>query len=992
MKPATLALALLLPALAFPATPPTEKLTLPGLTQPVEILKDKWGVAHIYAQNEHDLFFAQGYNVARDRLFQLELWRRQATGTMAEISGRSELKRDIGNRLFRFRGDLKQELNWYHPHGEAIVTAFVQGINARIAETTANPALLTPDFRLLNLKPGAWTPAVVISRFNALISNVEQELNMALAIRAVGVEKVKDLEYFQPGNPDLTLDPAIDQTLLSKEILDLYRAFKAPLRFGAAAPSTDLALDLSQRQEDIGSNNWIVGPQLTSSGYPLMMNDPHRTQQTPSLRYWAHLVAPGWNVIGGGEPSLPGLSIGHNEFGAWGLTIFGTDNEDLYVYDTNPANADQYRYQGSWEAMRVIRETIPVKGEQPSSVDLKYTRHGPVVFEDKQHHKAYAIRAAWLEVGNAPYLASLRMDQARTWAEFQDACAYSRLPAENMIWADRQGNIGYQAVGIAPQRPNFSGLVPVPGDGRYEWSGYLAPKALPGIFNPAKGFYNTSNEYQIPAGWPYKDALHYKWADPFRAESVSEFLSSGRRFTLADMVELQNNNLSIPARRIVPLLREIKLSTDAAAQARTRLLHWNFHLDADSVEAGIYEIFQRQLLVDVRSLVVPAAARDAIGTPPLSRIIAWLYAPDGRFGDNPLAGRDALLATTLEKAIATLTRRFGPDPSKWNLGAFHHATIIHPLSATLSAEDKARFNVGTHPRGGDSYTVTATGGGDNQTSGGSFKIIADTENWDDTLGINTPGQSGDVNDPHYRDLYELWARGQYFPVLYTRPKVESVTEKRFELAPAPPDPALRPVSETPGLPRVLLIGDSISIGYTLPVRELLKGKANLLRPLENSAQTAFGLTHLDAWLGNSKWDVIHFNFGLHDLKYLDAEGNYVTPDKGKQVALLPEYEANLRQIVARLKKTGATLIWATTTPVPDASSGRVKDDELKYNEVALRVMRQLGVQVDDLHAIIAADPALQLPHNVHFTPEGYQRLALSVVGTLEKALAARGRP
>ena len=220
MKPAALAL-FLLPFLAFPATPPTEKLTLPGLTQPVEILKDKWGVAHIYAQNEHDLFFAQGYNVARDRLFQLELWRRQATGTMAEVSGRAELKRDIGNRLFRFRGDLKQELNWYHPRGQAIITAFVQGINARISETQANPALLTPDFRLLNLKPGTWTPSVVISRFNALLSNIDQELNMALAIRAVGVDKVKDLEYFQPANPDLTIDPAIDQSLLSKEILEL---------------------------------------------------------------------------------------------------------------------------------------------------------------------------------------------------------------------------------------------------------------------------------------------------------------------------------------------------------------------------------------------------------------------------------------------------------------------------------------------------------------------------------------------------------------------------------------------------------------------------------------------------------------------------------------------------------------------------------------------------------------------------------------------------
>jgi penicillin amidase len=278
--------------------------------------------------------------------------------------------------------------------------------------------------------------------------------------------------------------------------------------------------------------------------------------------------------------------------------------------------------------------------------------------------------------------------------------------------------------------------------------------------------------------------LHYTWTDPFRAESVSEFLSNGRRFTVADMAELQNNNLSIPARRVVPLLREIKLASDVSAQARGRLQHWNFLLDQDSVEAGIYEMWQRRLLADIRALVVPKAAQDVIGQPPLSRIIAWLYAPDGRFGDDPTAGRDALLSKSLEEAVGDLTKRLGPEMDKWKLGAYHHATITHPISSALKADQRARFDVGNLPRGGDSYTVTATGGGDNQTSGGSFKIVVDTENWDNSIGQNNPGQSGDVNDPHYRDLYELWARGKYFPVLYSRPRIESATEKKFELAPA----------------------------------------------------------------------------------------------------------------------------------------------------------------------------------------------------------------
>ena len=213
------------------ANHPAEKGFLSGLNQPVEILRDKWGISHIYAGTEHDLFFAQGYNVARDRLFQLELWRRQATGTMAEIIGRKELKRDIGNRLFMYRGDLKQELNWYHPHGALIIESFVAGINAYIAETRRNSSLLTPEFKMVGIKPGDWTPAVVISRFNGLAGNLYEEFNTALAIRAIGAENVKDLKYFQPSDPNLTIDPAVDSSLLTNRILELYRAFRTPFHF-----------------------------------------------------------------------------------------------------------------------------------------------------------------------------------------------------------------------------------------------------------------------------------------------------------------------------------------------------------------------------------------------------------------------------------------------------------------------------------------------------------------------------------------------------------------------------------------------------------------------------------------------------------------------------------------------------------------------------------------------------------------------------------------
>src|SRR5437899_5484024 len=236
--------------------------------------------------------------------------------------------------------------------------------------------------------------------------------------------------------------------------------------------------------------------------------------------------------------------------------------------------------------MRVVTETIPVKGQPAATAELKYTRHGPVLSEDSPHHKAYALRAGWLETGSAPYLASLRMDQAKTWTEFAEACAYSRMPSENMVWADRQNNIGYQAVGIAPLRPNWSGLVPVSGDGRYEWNGYLPINALPHAFNPEQGSFVTAKNYLFPPGYPHKEAQHFTGADPYRASRIAEVLASGRLFSVAEMMRLQNDNVSIPARGLVPLLRDLPIADANVEQARQMLLAWNDSVDADSIAAG----------------------------------------------------------------------------------------------------------------------------------------------------------------------------------------------------------------------------------------------------------------------------------------------------------------------------------------------------------------------------------------------------------------------
>jgi len=818
----------------FAAQPPVTSLEVTGLSQPVEIRRDRWGINHIYAQNEPDLFFAQGYAAAKDRLFQFEMWRRQATGTVAEILGPREARRDQGARLHLFRGDLDDELNRYHPRGKAIVESYVRGVNAYVAETEQNPALLPMEFRMLGIKPGRWTPAVVISRHQALASNAGEEVRSMRAIKAIGIDQTRELMYFQGGDPRFELDAAIDPKTFPDNVLDLYTAFRAGIQFRpedvlpefrggelrggkplglpdaqrgggnpflsavalaqveglpdptAPDPAGPLSLDADPR--DIGSNNWVVSGSKTVSTRPILANDPHRVVAAPSLRYWVHLVAPGWNVIGGGEPVLPGVSIGHNEHGAWGLTIFGQDAEDLYVYETNPANANEYRYQGTWEPMRVIADTIPIKGAAPEKVELKYTRHGPVVFEDRANRKAYALRAGWLEPGGAPYLASLRMNQARNWEEFREACTFSRMPSENMVWVDRDGTIGWQAAGIQPIRRNWSGVLPVPGDGRYEWDGFLPIASLPSETNPTRGFIATANNYLLPEAYPYKNLLHVtNWADAFRASRIAEVLGSGRLFTVPEMARLQNDDLSVVARALTPLLRRVTLSNPASAKARDLLTNWDFVLDKDSVAAGVYAMWQRRILDSTRQVVVPAAAIAAVGSNLVStkRVIDWLHAPDGRFGADPIAGRDALVARSMDEAVAELTKRFGPDMQNWKYGQerYHHARLVHPLSAVVNAATRARLEVGPLPRGGDGMTVSATGNGDNQAAGGSLKIIADTDDWDNSVGINTPGQSGDPDSAHYRDLFELWAQGSYFPVAYSRTKVESVTGAVTRLAP-----------------------------------------------------------------------------------------------------------------------------------------------------------------------------------------------------------------
>ena len=791
----TLAAILLLNIAAFSQK---KNIIFPQLQHPVEIITDKWGVPHIYAKSTHDLFFAQGYQAASDRLFQFEIFRRKATGTMAEVLGKRMLKRDMGARLFRYRGNLDAEFAHYHPQGKAIIQSFTDGINAYIRKVLEGEMPMPVELKLLGIKPGYWTPSVVISRHNGWLTNVQDELATARLLNKIGEAKLNAITNFHPLIPDLHIDSSIDKERLNDDVLSLYNAFRNPLVFTAedlvqGTTNTVLtASDLSAavlanklyRQSE-GSNNWVVSGKLTANGSAMLANDPHRAIATPSLRYIVHLSAPGWNVIGGGEPTLPGVSIGHNNYGAWGLTIFETDAEDLYVYQLNPKNLSQYYYKGQWKTFEKITDSIKIKDAATAIVSLYYSIHGPVTFIDSTHHIAYSVKCGWLQKGSAPYLASLRMNQAKNWSDFKAACAYSYIPAENMMWADKKGDIGWQTVGITPIRNTHSGMVPVPGNGQYEWEGYLPVLKKPSSYNPAIGFICSANENRTPANYPYMNAIGYTWSDAYRFNRITNILSSKKKITMADMQALQMDYFSIPASQLIPLF--ITLTTaDKVLQKNIKILqNWDFVLDTASIAPTIYVAWEQALNINLLKKMQLTNLQDMGVEFNTKKMIDLLINPTNVLGDNPVIERDKILLQSMEDAINIVKEKLGNDEAGWKYGQVNmkHILIQHPLSKLLSEPMQQILNVGPIVRGGNENTVNSTGSNLNQTAGASFRVIIDCSDWDLMTATNAPGQSGDPSSKHYKDLFKLWGKNAYFPLYFSRNKIQTVMEKIVRLLP-----------------------------------------------------------------------------------------------------------------------------------------------------------------------------------------------------------------
>ncbi|MCP3798187.1 penicillin acylase family protein [Allokutzneria sp. A3M-2-11 16] len=778
MRALLLVAAVLVSAVAVPAqaaTPTTYAVR--GLDQPVRMVVDKWGVPHIYALNSDDLFLAQGFNAARDRLFQMDLWRKRGLGQLAESFGPAWVAQDHAARMLLYRGDMEREWASYGPQAKQTITEFVNGINAYVDWVGQNPQALPEEFRKLGHKPARWAPEDVVRiRSHGLVRNLYSEIMRAMTTCLAGLDADRVRANLEPKWTTKVPD-GLDACAVTENAGDVINTY----RLGTQAVSfKGQKLELNAAEQQEGSNNWVIGAKKSETGRPVLANDPHRVLPAPSGRYIQHLSAPGLDVIGAGEPILPGVSIGHNGTAAFGLTIFSIDQEDLYVEQLDPANHGRYRFKDTWEPVRTVKEKIAVKGEAAREVDLNFTRHGVVLHTDQARHQSYALRSVWFEPGTSPYLGSLKYMGVKNLAQFREVMRTWGGPPENQVYADTKGDIAWLPGGMAPKRPAFDGLLPVPGDGRYEWEGYYDGEQLPRSVNPAKGFLATANEENLPEDYPRDRKLGYEWADPFRSQRIHEVLGSKEKLSIQDSERLQNDQLSVVARRVTAALKDVTSTDPVAAKALQSLRGWNHVLDAKSGPAALYEVWRvKHLGAAVIAATVPALAQ--LGQAPDPEVVLDVIEhPERWLGQDAKAKRDKLVVDTLAAAWRDTEKRLGADPAAWQWGTLHQTLFQHPLSGHLPNVD-----VGPFPRGGSADTPDAASFGPDfkQTGGASFRMVLDVGNWDASRAINTPGQSGDPASKHYRDLASTWHKGEYFPLLYSRAAVERNATKVILLLP-----------------------------------------------------------------------------------------------------------------------------------------------------------------------------------------------------------------
>ncbi len=756
---------------------------VPGLQSQVTVERDNWGVPHIRASSVEDLAEAQGYVVAQDRLWQMDLLRRASRGQLSEILGSATIDVDKDFRMLNFSRVAEREAEQMDPESRKLMEAYARGVNRFIEQ---HGSKLPMEFTLLNYKPQPWrvSDSLVIAAYmyRTLTDTRHSELHRAAVMAKVSPDIAKDLyseeapmDHFVVGDPTVDKNPHVlskagsddeedDDEMDYDDVLKANRGLSDASLESAVGPDITSAMAgrvrewLGAGNRDVrrmlGSNNWVVSGAHTATGKPLLASDMHLELTIPPIWYEVHLTAPGWNVKGFTLPGAPMVVAGHNDRIAWGFTNNGADVMDLYIEIFNPANPDEYRVNGTWRKADVFDDVIHVKGAPDEHFKVVVTRHGPVV--KREGDKAYAMRWTALEPGGLSCTYNW-LGKAQNWKEFREILSHVWGPAQNVIYADVDGNIGYTVAARVPIRKKGRGTVPVPGDtDDYEWTGYIPFEQMPQSFNPESGLIVTANARVT--GPDYKPYLTDDWEEPYRTARIYDLLHDKHDLRPEDMLKVQTDAYSYPHVFIAEqLVAAAKLAPPKDARAKKLIedaKQWNGIADANST---VVAFLDSTLYGSLDLLLEPHLGKDTDlydwrRVAFLQRILTerparWLPAQFKSYDD--------LLSAAADRAVNRLEKESkDPNPEDWTWKRFNYLDMLHPIGREGLL--KKLLSLSDEPQSGTEYSPRAA----SRHHGPSERLVANTADWDQSIILIPAGQSGQPGSEHYTDQFPFWFEGK----------------------------------------------------------------------------------------------------------------------------------------------------------------------------------------------------------------------------------------
>jgi penicillin amidase len=763
-------------------------LTVRGLTAPVEVVRDRFGVPNLYAKNEHDLFFAQGYVQAQDRLWQMEMNRRVGNGELSAFLGDGTMGIDVFMRNLGLYRAAEQDWARLGPEPRAVLEAYAAGVNAFIAR-----GRLPVEFSLLRVTPRPWRPTDTLVWGKVMSWNLGENWTFEL-IRARMIAKLGEaltqelLPPYRSGAP-VIVPPGVDHFAWMRD---------APLD-----GLTEIAAFFGDRGPDWGSNNWVVHGSRTATGRAMLANDTHLSLSVPSIWYENGLHGGRFDVVGFSLPGVPMVMLGHNARVAWGVSDLIPDVQDFYVEKLDdPKNPRRYLHGGQWHDLQVVPETIAIRGGDPYRFDVRITDHGPLLNPALEHHhreeRPLAFRWTALDPGSL-LQGVFDLNLSHDWTSFRNALRSWSEPNLNFVYADVDGNIGYQASGQIPIRaPGHQGLVPVPGwSGEFDWRGFIPFDQMPTAFNPKSGFIVTANNKVVADSYPYH--LAYEWGDPYRATLLSARLAGNGKVSMADMERMQAETQSLPAKALLPYLQAVEPAGEAERRAIDVLRRWNQRNDADEPGASLFQVWYRFLLRET--------VGDELGPEMMAEYLRsdWVHGPmmvalmerpdDPLFDDRRTKAvvehRDDIVRRSFRLAVAWLGENFGHDPAGWPWGRLHTVTLAHrPIGESGIPVLSALFNVGPLPAAGDRYSVNSAWFSLEDpmqpyamNGGAAHRFLVDLGDLDGALGVINSGESEHLFGSHRDDLVPLWQRVAYQHIRWSRGAVRKAAAATLILRP-----------------------------------------------------------------------------------------------------------------------------------------------------------------------------------------------------------------